>query len=478
MPERLLPVTGLAHMFLGTESADYPMDGAAIIVLDPATAPDTFGFDAVRAQLAARVPPTILGRRLVRVPPFGPSYAAAYWAIDNRFDIDRHLVRIPAPADDDLGALALRLSDGMLPRDRPLWKAWFVDGLSDGRAALIMRLHHAVLDGMAGMELFGQVFDREPRPAAALMAPRPRRLSSGPLAAVPEAVALVRSVPAAARVPFGVSAGAISLVRGLASGRSAAAGESRGRLFRDTAPDCLFNRIASSPARSLGLVELPLAELKAVKNAYGVTVTDLVLALVTGALRAYLSERGEPVDRPLAAMCPMSVRSPGAQGTNQFVMMVNRLPIGLDDATVRLAAISAETAVNKRVAQAERAVADTAATLTGMLPPALWGAVGAMPDAVVGRLPPIANLQVSSIPGPPFPLYLAGAEVTALQARTFVQRGSGLFICALSYNGTMFLGATAVRELVPDPERLTELVRSELAELAELAPGPPVLAAR
>jgi WS/DGAT/MGAT family acyltransferase len=469
MPERLTPVTGLAHMFLGTESADYPMDGAAIIVLDPSTAPDSFGFDAVRAQLAARVPSTILGRRLVRVPPFGPSYATAYWAQDERFDIDRHLLRVPAPADDDLGALTLRLSDGMLPRDRPLWKAWFVDGLADGRAALIMRLHHAVLDGMAGMELFADVFDREPL-AAATLTPSPHGgRASGPLAALPELAALARSVPGAARVPFDVAAGALSLVRGLASGRSAAAGERRGRLFRDTAPDCVFNRIATSPARSLGLIELPLAELKAVKNAYGVTITDVVLALVTGAVRAYLDERGEPVDRPLAALCPMSVRSPGAAHTNQFVMMVNRLPVDLDDAPARLAAIHAETTVNKRVAQAEAAVADTAATLTGLLPPALWSTVGALPDAAIGRLPAIANLQVSSIPGPPFPLYLASAEVTVMHARTFVQRGSGLFICALTYNGTMFLGATAIRELVPDPERLTALMRSELTELAELA---------
>ena len=216
MSDRLTPVTGLAHMFLGTESADYPMDGAAIIVLDPSTAPRGFGFESVRAQLAARIPTTILGRRLVRVPPFGPAYAAAYWAQDHGFDIDRHLSRIAAPADGDLGALALRLSDGVLPRDRPLWKAWYADGLSDGRAALIMRLHHAAVDGMAGMDLFGRIFDREPLPPTAAAVTRSR---SGTALVTTTAVAAARTLPAAARAPFTVASRALSLARGLSTGR-------------------------------------------------------------------------------------------------------------------------------------------------------------------------------------------------------------------------------------------------------------------
>jgi diacylglycerol O-acyltransferase len=464
MSEALWPVSGLAHMFLGIESEKYPMDGAAMLMLDPSTAADGYGFAEVRGELAARIPATILGRRLVRFPPFGPSYATAYWAPDAKFDIDRHLFTASVAPPGDLYALAaltLELSEGALPRDRPLWRAWLVDGFTDGRLALIIRLHHAAVDGLAGMALFGTLFDREPTPAGTLaqarQLPGPRRGS-----------VLRRSVPALAASPLKSLRAGVALGRTLAAGRGAADGAQRGRIFRDAAPDCLFNRVPSSPERSLALLEVPMEKLKAIKNRHGITITDLVLALVTGALRTYLAERDEAVDQPLAAMCPMSVRT-DTEATNSFVMMVNRLPVQLEEPLARLAAIHAETVASKRVAQAEATVGDSAALVANALPPLTWSVMRGLPDAVLKRMPALANLEVSSIPGPPFPLYLAGAEVTTMHARTFVQRGSGLFISAMSYAGTMFIAVTAIRELVPDPERLAAGIEAEMMLLASSA---------
>jgi diacylglycerol O-acyltransferase len=466
-------LSGIDHMFLGTESDAYPMDGAAIMLLDAAGAGPEFGFDEVRDFLARKIAGTpVLTKRLRQVRWLGPGYATAFWAPDPHFTLDRHLDRATVPPPGDraaLAALTVALSGGRLPRDRPLWKAWYVDGLADGGAALVVRIHHAAVDATAGMQMLGSLLDFEPSPprtAAPSTALAPSR------SRVPTSVELIaRAAPELMLHPARSARRAVSLARALSAGRREAQDAERGRLFRDARDGCLFNRPARDAEKSLALLELPMDRVKLVKDELGVTLTDLALGLVTGSLRRYLADRAETVNRPLSAMCPMSVRAAddrSAQG-NRFLFLVNRLPIQLADPLERIAAIRRETELSKRVGRAEAEVENTIVASTEIFPSGAWGVIGALPDSVIGRAPAMFNLTLSSVPGPPFPMYLAGAEVTHLHLRTFTQRGgSGLFITCMGYNGTLHIGITALRELVPDPERLAAGIEDELVVLEQL----------
>lgn len=459
-------VTGMEHVFLGIESDDFPMDGAAILMLDPSTADGDWGYDAVREAFARGVPTVdVMTRRLVEGPSITPGYWTAYWATDPNFDVDAHLERVTVPAPGDTAALAqlcLELSAGRLARDRPLWKAWYVDGVADGRAAVILRVHHAAVDGIAGMEMFAALLDTEPNP-------RRRRTPERLEGEIPShAGLLARSARDLATLPLDAARNALALGSGIVSGRRAAAGADRGRLFRDTREQ-LFNRHVESPEKSLALVELSLAEVKAVKNQLGVSLADVVLALVTSSLRTYLFGRGEAVDEPLMALCPINVRagSERAGAGNHWAMMFNRLPVHLDDPVERLGAIRQETETNKRVAQARARVVNPAAAIADIVPPPAWQLAGKLVNLPLGRLmPPIANVEVSSIPGSPVPLYLAGARLTHMHSRTFVQQGSGLFIACVGYADSLDISITSLRELVPDPEAIGGSVERALVELA------------
>jgi WS/DGAT/MGAT family acyltransferase len=462
----------MEHVFLGIESDDFPMDGAAILLLDTSTAGPDFGYETVRAAFARSVPDVaVMTRRLVQPPSLTPGYLTAYWATDPRFDLDNHLERATVAPPGDTAALAelcLTLSAGKLPRDRPLWKAWYVDGVADGGAAVILRVHHAAVDGIAGMEMFAALLDSKPDPAPRTRVPK---VAGAGLPSTP--VLLARSLWDTAWMPLDSAREAASLVRAVRAGDRAAAGEPRGRLFHD-AHGSLFNRHVSTSEKSLALVELPLADVKAVKDALGVTLTDVVLALVTAALRTYLLDRGEPVDEPLSSLCPINVRAGDEQSGsgNHWAMMFNRLPIHLEDPLEQLAAIRQEMMTNKRVAQARTEVVNPAEAIGGIVPPLIWPLVGrllALP--VAEHMPPLANLQVSSIPGSPKRMYLAGAELLHMHSRTFVQQGSGLFFACVGYADTLDVGITALSELVPDPETIAAGMQRHLELLGSVDPA-------
>jgi WS/DGAT/MGAT family acyltransferase len=344
---------------------------------------------------------------------------------------------------------------------------------------VIIRLHHAVVDGVAGLEAFGALLDPDPSTSAGRDRSGTRR-PDGPAPAppLPSAPALLaRSAWDAATMPAAAVRSAAMLARAVRAGDRAAGGEPRGRLFQDGGA-ALFNRRVRDSSKSLALVELPLDQLKATKNVLGVTLTDLILASVTASLRSYLLERGEPVDAGLSALCPINVRvgGEGAGYGNHWAMMFNRLPVGTADPLEQLRTIRSESSANRRAARARAEIGDPAAAIATIVPPPAWPLIGRLLGSPIGGLmPPIANLQVSSIPGSPQPLYLAGARLLHIHSRTFVQQGSGLFIACIGYDGTLDVGITAIRELVPDPERIATGMRDHLELLGSLgeraAPG-------
>src|SRR6202011_3460928 len=258
-------VVGMEHMFLGTDSDEFPMDGAAILVLDPAAGGAGFGYEHVRAAFERglhRAP--ILTKKVLEAPSPTPGYLSAYWVTDPHFDLDAHLDRVTVPPPGDraaLAQLAVTLSEGKLPRDRPLWRAWYVDGLAGGEAAVIIRLHHAVVDGVAGMELFGALLDSEPIPPPATDA----TIGGGKAPSGPKL--LLRSLRDVALMPANSVKEAASLAAGFIAGGIAGGGLPR---LSRTEPS-LFNKAVDKPDKSLALLELPLAEVKAVKDSLGVS---------------------------------------------------------------------------------------------------------------------------------------------------------------------------------------------------------------
>lgn len=467
------PVEGMEHVFLRIESDSYPMDGAAILILDPSTCSSEFGFDAVRTAFArglAKAP--VLTRKLVESPTPMAGTGTSYWVTDPDIDVDDHvdLATVRAPGDRTaLAELCVELSRDPLPRDRPLWHAWYVDGVADGEAAVIVRFHHAAVDGIAAVEMFGALLDTEPSPDT-------RAAAEGDARQTTEAPSggdlLLRAALDATLLPVTATKHVASLAAGLVAGRIAGSSGRRGRVLE--ARSTLFNRAPEESAKTLALLELPLADAKKVKNTLGVSLGDVVLAMVTSAVRDYLLEHDEAVDRPLSALCPIDARGGGEQSGygNHWAMIFNTLPAHIEDPIERLALINEGASANKRIALTRARFVNPADAIADLVPPVLWSAIGTVlgSPSLNAFVPPIANLTVSSIPGAPVPLYMSGARVVHLHNRAFTQPGAGLFVAYVGYGGSLDIGITATRELIPDPERLTDGMREHLSFLATLSP--------
>ncbi len=342
-------LTGLESLFLNFESSRWPMHGMGIAVLDPATAPDGFGYETVARILSERmhlVPP--LRRRLVGVP-FGLDQPV--WVEDPDFDLDRHLheVRVRAPGGPrELADLAVELGTAPLDRSRPLWDVWFVEGLEDGHVAVIEKLHHASIDGMGGMELISRLFDSGSGPPAVVPPAdewRPERVPSG-------IEMLVRSAPTIAMTPVRVASGGLRIARGVRNGRRRQRREEHrsGRSF--DVPRVSFNRrVDGTPHKTFAFASLPMSDVKKVKDAFDVTLNDVVLACCAGSLRRYLEDRGELPDVPLSVCAPVNIRTEDERGTVgvHVSLMYPQLATHLEDPVERLAEIHASTSATKHV---------------------------------------------------------------------------------------------------------------------------------
>ena len=462
-------MTSLERLFLGLEQPDYPLDGAGILLLDPSTAGPDFGFAAVKRELESRLPGLpALTRRPVEAPF---DVVPGSWVVDPAFDLGQHVHRVAVPSPGglkELFELADSLFTGTLDRSHPMWQLWFVEGVENDQVALLLRIHHATMDGMGGVEMFGSLFSWAPDTAP----PRPGR------ALEPERVptsleVVVRGLPELVIGPLRAVGDIVSMVAASRRGREAGAGDDRGSLF-GSAPRTLFNRNVESADRSLAVASIPLADVKAVKDAFGVTVHDVVQTLVAIAVRDYLLGRGELPPEALSALCPMNMRTgdeTDTAGGNYFALLWSRLPTHLADPVAQLRAIHDEMVVNKRVARARGSVVNPTSAVTDIPPPLVWPVFGAlMTKTPLGQLvPPITNLVVSNIAGPPFPLYFAGARLTHIYGRTMVMAGVGLFVHCISYDGMVEFGVTALRELVPDPQVIADGLQIGLDRLLEAA---------
>jgi len=458
-------LTGLDAAFLALETPSTHMHVMATMVLDPSDTPDGFTVDTMRQLIAERLPRLEPFRRRVVEIPFGVHHPV--WVEDPDFDLDYHVRRaaLPAPGGiKELAELTAEIAGRQLDRRRPLWELWVVEGLEHGHVAIIAKMHHAAIDGVLGVDLMTEIFDFEPNPAPKPPAdlPKPERLPS-------DVELLVGAMTSIARQPLRM----VRAARNLAGSATRVVQRIRAAPVNAgvplTAPATPLNGVLT-PHRRVTFTSVPLADIKDVKRAFGVTVNDVVLAVCAGALRRFLDARGNVPDKPLLAAIPASVRGRDDRGVmgNRVSAMFATLATQLDDPVDRLFAARDVMSGAKQVH--EDIGGNTLHEWAEVAAPVMFSRGMRLYERLVqGRHPPIVNLIVSNVPGPSFPLYCAGARLVSLFPLGPVLAGTGLNITVLSYLDSVGFGLIGCREIVPDIDDIAAAVPDALAELVKAA---------
>jgi WS/DGAT/MGAT family acyltransferase len=459
-------LTGLDAAFLSLETPSSHMHVASVGIYDPSTADGELSFQRVVEVYEGRLhlaPP--FRQRLVNVP-FGLHHPL--WIEDPDFDIRNHVRHsaIPAPGGpDELSALVGRLAAQPLDRTRPLWEIWYIDGLEGGNVAILSKVHHAAIDGASGNELLVALLDLTPEIAEHVPEEewKPDRVPT-------EAEMLSYAATSLARQPVRV-AKAVARTTSAALAVRRQGQESEASILPPApfaAPRTSFNR-EITPRRSYAYTTLSLPTVKAVKNAIGCTVNDVVVGLCGTALRGYLDRRGEQLDAPLVAMVPVSVRSDDQKDAmgNQVSAMLCSLGTDVDDPVDRLKVIHEVTMGAKE--QQKAIGADTLQQWTEFAAPALLGRASRFYSrmGLARRHRPVFNVTISNVPGPPFPLYSAGARLVANYPVGPIYDGSGLNMTVMSYLDQLDFGLVACPDVLDDVWELADLLHEALAELVE-----------
>jgi WS/DGAT/MGAT family acyltransferase len=478
-------LTSLDAQFLHVESPTTVGHVGSLVLLDPSTAPGgRWDLEAVRAVFEPRMhlaPP--LRRRLVEVPL---GLGRPYWIEDPHFDIEFHLreLALPAPGTrEQLGEQVARIHARPLDRTRPLWEGYVITGLEDGQAAYYSKIHHAAIDGVSGAEILEILMDLEPEPrevepeepAAPGRMPSTLELVGRGLTAaalnpvevlrtVPRSLSYLDELPGAANFP---GSGLVSEAAGMVN-RLIGGGRHVGH--RDLhAPRTPFNGHIT-PHRRFAFGSVPLADVKTVKNAFEMTVNDVVMTLTAAALRRWLLDHDALPSTPLVVAVPVSVKSEDQRGElgNHVSVMTAELPTHLADPSERLAYMRESMLEAKR--HFEAVPATILQDLSHVIPTALSG-LAARTMFRLATVPGVLfNLFVSNVPGPQTPLYIAGARVEGIYPVSAVTDWTGgLNITLFSYDGDLDFGLIACREMVPDVWHLIGYLQDAMRELVELA---------
>ena len=462
-------VPSLDAGMLYAETPEMPMHTMGVVILEPPPGPPLF--PVMRRVLEERIHLLApLRRRLVEGPL---QLGDPHWIEDPAFDLDNHLRRAAIPTPGSLRELAEFVGDFAsrpLERSKPLWEMVLVEGVEGGKAAIVIKVHHAAMDGGRVVALLlGRLFDPTPEvrmlpppgaewtpdrePSLAwLAADTARSLATRPLHAM-RAIADVATTIVRAALPHGASQG------------------SAARLFE--APATPFNG-ALTPHRSVALADVAFDDLKTIKRAFGTTINDVVLAASCAALRSWLLAHGGLPARPLVVNVPVAVRSEGEEDAgNRVSMILVHLPVQIDDLVECLMAIRAET----RRAKAEHGQVggdvfqQFTDVLTNITVP--WLLIHVMElyssSHLADRIPFLWNLVISNLPGPAVPLYCGGAKAVRIYPLGPVQQGSGLNLTVLSTLDRLCFGAMACKEMVPDLEDVATGFVDAIEELRKLA---------
>ena len=421
--------------------------------------------EAFRAHIESRLPRLPRYRQRVHDMPLGTGRPV--WVEDEHFRLDYHVrhTALPAPGGQrELLNLVDRVIGQRLDRTKPLWEMWLVEGLGDDRWALIAKTHHAMVDGVSGVDLMSVLFDltadvqNEPPPA---WSPKP---TPGPVDLLASgAVGLVRNVAELSTKSITMVLHPQDAVRTTVGKVSALADAAKPLIA--AAPKTPFNH-KPGPHRRVALVDTDLADYKAVKSvAGGATVNDVVLAAVAGALGRFLNDRGvDTGGLSLRACVPVSMRPDAKRGAlgNEIAIMNAPLPVGTADPRERLAEVRAAMEGLKSSKQAEGAKVLT--SLENALPPAMLARASRL-----GFSSRLYNLLVTNVPGPQVPIYMLGRQLEELVPLAFLAPEHQLAIGIMSYHGHVTYGLIADADAIPDLDVLAKHLEDSLSELVALA---------
>lgn len=470
-------LSGLDTVFLNLETNAVPMHIGSLAIIDPsATGPD-FGFESVRRLIERRLHLLPMFRRRLLTSPMGLDQP--YWIEDPDFDIESHVRHRALPQPGTIKQLNEFVCDIMsvrLDRSMPLWKVYYVEGLEGGKVALLSKIHHACIDGVSGAELFSTLLD---------MSPQPREIPPPDMPWIPDELpppwklsyitaknflARPGKIYQLARrtIPLVLEVRREALARGEASRRARPVDTDTNQKPTVMAPRMRFNSTITA-RRSYAAQSLSLADIKLVKNAFGVSVNDVVLCLCAEALRGYLLAKKELPSQPLIAAVPMSVRVEGETGGNKVTMARASLATDVVDPVERLQVLNTKMVGVKRTMKA--IPASLMLDWVHTPPPAVMAQAARLYEnfSIQDLVHPPFNLVISNVPGPKRPLYLDGAVVEAHYPISIPYHGLACNITVFSYQESLDVGITAHRGTVPDPEVIMDGMSAALAQLKHRA---------
>jgi diacylglycerol O-acyltransferase / wax synthase len=407
-------------------------------------------------------------RQKLATPPF--ETGRQLWIDDPDFNIEyhvRHTALPPPGSEEQLFLLTSRIASQQLDRDKPLWENWLVEGLEGDRFAVISKTHHALVDGVSGVDLATVMFDLEPHPAAGADAEelepwKPKREPSG--------VDLVAAgVRGAAGVATSFMTRAVSAATHPVSslGKLRDAAEGVGEIAwagLNPAPETPLN-VEIGPHRRYAVVRHQLSDYKTVKNTFGGTVNDVLLTVVSGALARWLESRGVRTEGlEMRALVPVSVRTDAQRNTlgNQLTVMRGPLPIYIHDPVSRLAFVRRAMDGLKESKQAVGAA--TLAAVNDLAPPTILAEASRLNFST--RL---FNLLVTNIPGPQVPLYVLGCRLEDLFPLAFLPKNHALAVAIMSYNGGLDYGLLGDYDALPDIDVIADGIDASLKDLLDAA---------
>ena len=472
-------LSGLDATFLHLETPEMPMHVGALHVFELPKGFRGRFVEALRRHMSERLPLTPALRRRLWMMPMNVTNPV--W-VDAVPDMKQHVVevRLPRarsgkPGLPELEALVARLHMQRLDRDKPLWRFHVIEGLAPGpdgarRVAMYTQLHHAAVDGQAAVALANAILDLSPQPRALELKTSTREkrfklslveMVSGAVTSEVQQVAhLLRALP-----------GAVGAVSSTATHMVARSQLVTGRKAPGSLGAAPRNRLthAVTEGRAFAAVSLPLGEAKALGKAHEATLNDVVLWLCSSALRAWLAEHGESTRRSLVAAVPVSLRAKGdTRADNQASMTLVSLGTNIADPVRRLAHIRAATRSMKSTLAGVKNVLPTDFPSLGV--PWLMEAANAIYRRATesDKLPPVANVVISNVPGPPVPLYLAGAKMLTNYPCSIVVHGVALNITVQSYDRSLDCGLMADAQAMPDVRRLADALRGAFDQLRAL----------
>jgi len=473
-------LSGLDATFLHLETPEMPMHVGSLNVLDLPKGYKGDFYEDAKQFMASRIHLADVFTRKLALMPFDMTNPV--WVEDDDIDLDYHVrhISLPRPGTNrQLQQYVARLHSSLIDRSRPMWEFYIIDGLKSGQVALYTKVHHAGIDGQAGVEVGKAIFDLEAT-GRVVKPPRSRPRGSGYQLGMAElASAALRNTAQQYVKLFKMAPAIVRAISGLARPDEKAAEKlttTAPKKFNLFAPRTSLN-VSITNQRTFAGRTISLAETKYIAKHFGVSLNDVVMATVAGALRHYLADNNELPAKPLVAGVPVSLREAGDDtANNQASMILVSLATDITDPLQRLKAINASSTASKSTMNRFKAVIlDDFPTFAA---PWLVSGIASMVgrSGLVNMLPPAANVAISNVAGAPFPMYFAGALVTCYYPVSIASHGTALNVTVQSYNGRMDYGLIACRRAVPDITEIGDYLLAEHKLLMELTQKHPSVA--